>query len=199
MQPRPDRSAVPEAHPGIELELTVTDRYVDAVDEGYDAVLRLGPIGDSGLAARELVRHALIACASPAYLAAHGTPGTPEELGSHARLEFVNWSGRPYEEWRFTRDERFDVVRIRSRFQVNDSRVLLAAALRGHGVVLQPEALLRGALDAGPLVPILTNYAPPSRPMYLMFVARRPQPPKLRAFKNLGIGAFGRDSSEHAR
>ena len=188
-----------EAHPGIEVELTLTDRYVDVVDEGYDAVLRLGPIGDTGLAARELVGHAQIACASPAYLAAHGTPGTPEELGSHACLGFVNWSGRPYEEWRFTRDGRSDVVRIRSRFQVNDGRVLLAAALRGHGVVLQPEALLREALDAGGLVPILTNYAPPSRPMYMMFVARRPQPPKLRAFISLVVGAFGRDTSEHAR
>jgi len=188
-----------EAHPGIELELTLTDRYVDVVDEGYDAVLRLGPIGDTGLAARELVGHAQIACASPAYLAAHGTPGTPEELGSHACLGFVNWSGRPYEEWRFTRDGQLHAVRIRSRFQVNDGRVLLAAALRGHGVVLQPEPLLREALDTGGLVPILTDYAPPSRPMYLMFVARRPQLPKLRAFIDLVVGAFGRDTSEHAR
>ncbi len=181
-----------DAHPGIEVELTLTDRFVDIVDEGYDAVVRLGPIGDTSLAARELAGHAQIACASPAYLAKHGTPATPDALSDHACLGFVNWSGRPYAEWRFTRRGEVHALQIRSRFQVNDGRVLLAAALAGHGIILQPEALVRDVLEAGTLVSILTDYTPPSRPMYLMFAARQPQLPKLRTFIDHIVFAFGR-------
>lgn len=181
-------------HPGIELELTLTDRYVDIVDEGYDAVLRLGPIGDTSLAARELVPHAQVACASPSYLAAHGMPATPQALIDHACLGFVNWSGRPYAEWRFERDGAVYAVQIRSHFQVNDGRVLLAAALDGHGIILQPDAMVRDALDAGRLVPVLTEYAAPSRPMYLMFAARHPQLPKQRIFIDHVVAAFGRNT-----
>ena len=176
---------------GIELELTLTDRYVDVIDEGFDAVVRLGPIGDTSLGARELVGHAQVACASPAYLKANGLPQTPDDLKSHACLSFVNWSGRPFAEWRFTRDGDIHSVQIRSRFQVNDGRVLLDAALGGHGVILQPEAVVRQALEAGSLVAILPDYTPPSRPMYLLFATRQPQLPKLRTFIDHIVAAFG--------
>lgn len=176
--------------PDVAVELTLTDRFVDVVDEGYDAVLRLGPIEPTGLAARELARHGQVLCASPAYLAAHGAPATPADLADHACLAYLNWSGRPYAEWRFAGDGRVHAVEVRSRFQVNDGRVLLSAALDGHGIVLQPEAVLREALDAGRLVRLLPDYEPPSRPLYLLFVARRPQPPKLRTFIDAVVAEF---------
>lgn len=184
-----------EARPGMEVELTLTDRFVDIVDEGFDAVVRLGPIEPTTLAARELSRHEQVLCASPGYLGAHGTPGKPDDLVHHACLAYLNWSGRPYAEWRFTKDGEVHAVQVRSRFQVNDGRVLLAAALDGHGIVLQPEAVLREALDAGRLVPILTEYGAPSRPLYLLFMANRPQPPKLRTFIDAVVGEFGRRSA----
>jgi DNA-binding transcriptional LysR family regulator len=179
-------------HPALEVELVLTDRYVDLVEEGFDAVLRLGPVADTSLAARELQPHEQVACAAPGYLAAHGTPQTPADLADHACLGFVNASGLPYAEWRFTaRDGTVHPVRIRSRFQVNDGRVLAAAAVAGGGIVLQPEAVLHEHLDAGRLVPILADYAAPSRPMLLMFPSQRPQPPKLRAFIDHMIGKIG--------
>lgn len=179
-------------HPAVEVELVLTDRYVDLVEEGFDAVLRLGPVADSSLAARELGPHAQVACAAPDYLAAHGTPRTPADLAAHACLGFVNASGLPYAEWRFTApDGTVHPVRIRSRFQVNDGRVLAAVAVAGQGIVLQPEAVLREHLDAGRLVPILADYAAPGRPMFLMFPSQRPQPPKLRAFIDYMVVMIG--------
>lgn len=180
-----------QAFPGVEVELTLSDRFVDVVDEGYDAVIRLGPIGDTNLAARELVTQVLVACASPAYLAANGAPSTPEELPKHSCLSYVNFSGRPFAEWRFEKDGRVNAVQVPSRFQANDGRVLVEAALEGHGIVLQPEVLVRDALADGRLIPILTDFTPPSRPMFLMFSSRRPQPPKLRAFIDCVVEAFG--------
>jgi hypothetical protein len=79
---------------------------------------------------------------------------------------------------------------IRSRFQVNDGRVLSAAAMAGHCIVLQPEAVLRDAMERGALVPVLTDYRVSERSMFLMFTAGRPQPPKLQALVNEVIKAF---------
>ncbi len=170
-----------EKHPALELELDLTDRYVDMVEEGYDAVLRLGPIGETSLAVRELASHEQVACASPAYLALHGAPCTPAELVDHACLGFVNWSGLPYAEWRFGRDGKVYPVQVRSRFQVNDGRVLVAAAVAGHGIILQPEAVAANALDRGDLVPVLTDFVAPSRTLYLLHAPRQPRPAKLGA------------------
>ncbi|RYC29695.1 LysR family transcriptional regulator [Lichenibacterium minor] len=177
--------------PGVELELSLTDRFVDVVDEGFDAVFRLGPLGDSSLNARELGRHGQVACASPAYLATHGAPSNPDELASHACLGYVNWSGLPYSEWRFSRLGAVHSVKIRSRFQVNDGRVLRAAARRGEGIILQPEAVVADDLRAGRLVQVLADYEGPSRPIYLLFPTRRLKPPKLRAFVDHVVNAFG--------
>ncbi len=183
-----------EDYPDVEVELTLADRYVDVVDEGYDAVIRIGPIGDTSLAMRPLMAYPLVACASPSYLATHGAPDVPEDLGDHRCLAFVNWSGLPYAEWRFTRDGRVHAVRVRSRLQVNDGRTLLAAARDGHGVILQPELVAREDLDAGRLVRILPDYTAPSQPMSLLFSARRTQTPKLRSFIDCVAAAFGASS-----
>ncbi len=183
------------AYPDVEVEMNLTDRYVDVVDEGYDAVIRLGPIKDTALAARELQAHRQVACAAPAYLAARGMPASPEDLVGHDCLGYVNWSGLPYAEWRFSKAGHVHAVQVRSRFQVNDGRVLLAAALAGHGILLQPDALLRDALDAGRLVPVLADYTAPSRPMVVLFSARRPLPRTLRSFIDYVVDAFGRRSS----
>ena len=179
-----------QAYPEVEIELSLTDRYVDMVDEGYDVVFRLGPLGDSTLISRELAPHRQVACASPSYLAAHGDPSRPDDLTSHTCLGYVNWSGLPYAEWRFTRSGKVHAVTVRSRFQVNDGRVLRAAALEGNGIILQPEAVVTEDLDAGRLVQVLADYEAPSRPMFLLFGTRRPQPAKLRAFIDRAVEAF---------
>jgi DNA-binding transcriptional LysR family regulator len=177
-------------HPAVEVELILTDRFVDLVDEGYDAVVRLGPLGETKLATRELARHDQVACAAPAYLAKGDAPRTPADLAAHQCLGFVNWSGRPYAEWRFGRDGVIHPVHVHARFRTNDGRVLVAAAVAGHGIILQPRAVVADALAAGALVPVLGDYAAPSRPMYLMTMPREPQPPRLAAFVEHVAAAF---------
>ena len=180
-----------ERYPAVAIELVLTDRYVDLIDEGFDAVLRLGPIADTSLVARQLASHKQVACASPDYLARKGTPPAPADLAGHDCLGFVNASGLPYLDWSFkTKDGTAHPVRIRSRFQVNDGRVLASAAVAGGGIVLQPEAVLREHLDAGRLISVLTDYIAPSRPLILMFSSQRSQPPKLRALIDTIVAAF---------
>ena len=189
-----------ERHPAMEVEINLTDRYVDLVDEGYDAVFRLGPIGETSLVVRELTSHDQVACASPAYIARRGSPRTPSELVDHDCLGFVNWSGLPYAEWRFSQKGRFYPVQVRSRFRVNDGRVLVRAAVAGHGMILQPEAVVADALDRGALVRVLIDYVPPSRTLYLLRTSRQPQPPKLRALVDHLASAFpSSDLAKEAR
>jgi DNA-binding transcriptional LysR family regulator len=168
-------------HSGVEVELALTDRVVDVIDEGYDAVLRLGPIAETSLTVRELTVHDQICCASPGYLERHGTPQTPADLGDHDCLAYVNWSGRPYAEWRFGKDGIVSPLQIRSRFRVNDGRVLVDAAIAGHGVILQPRVVVEQAVARGELVPILTDYTAPARELYLIHSSRGPRPARLRA------------------
>ncbi|MDQ0390717.1 LysR family transcriptional regulator [Labrys monachus] len=179
-------------HPQVEIALDLTDRYVDVVGEGYDAVIRLGPLRDSGLTARALLPYRLIACASPGYLAARGMPRTPADLAAHDCLGFVFASGQPFAEWRFGREGEIHKVQPRSRFQVNDARVLRAAALDGHGIVLQADLILADDLAAGRLVQVLPEYETPARPLHLLFAAARPPTQTLRRFIDHVADRFGR-------
>ena len=180
------------AQPAVSVEIILTDRFVDPVDEGFDAVLRLGPVERTTLGRRELADHDQVACAAPSYLARRGEPGTPADLDGHECLGFVNWSGRPYAEWRFGRAGVIHAVTVRPRLQVNDGRALVAAAVAGFGIILQPRAVVAEALTARALVPVLVDYVAPRRPMVLLFVRREPRPPKLTAFVDHIVAAFPR-------
>ena len=178
-------------HPQVEIMLDLTDRYVDVVGEGYDAVIRLGALKDSELVARALVPYQLIACAAPAYLAARGSPRVPADLESHDCLGFVFASGQAWGEWRFVKDGQVHEVRVRSRFQVNDARVLREAALAGHGIVLQADLILADDLAAGRLVQVLPDYEAPTRPLHVVFAAGRPLTQTLRGFVDCVVAQFG--------
>ena len=180
-----------DANPEVSVELTLADRYVDLIEEGYDAAIRLGPLPDSTLLARTLAPHRLIACAAPAYLARRGMPEMPEALVAHDCLGFVYSSGALLSEWRFSRGDETRAVEIRPRFQSNDSRVLHAAALEGRGIVLQAERVLEDDLASGRLVRVLTDYETPSRPMHMLLSASRRQRPVLRSFIDRVAEAFG--------
>jgi DNA-binding transcriptional LysR family regulator len=185
-----------QVHPEVEVDLTLSDRFVDLVEEGFEAVIRLGPLRDSTLAARSLAPYRLMACAAPAYLAAHGTPETPADLARHECLGFTEWARDLAREWQFTRAGTIYPAPARGRFRANDSKALLAAALAGFGIVLGAEAVLREAVEAGRLVRLLPEYEPPSRPMHLLFAADRRPTPKLRGFIDLVVAEFGGGGAE---
>ncbi len=111
---------------------------------------------------------------------------------AHECLTFMLSSGSPYATWEFIEEMgRAHIVQVHSRFLVNDGRVLLSASLDGYGIILQPEAVVRDDLEAGRLVPVLPSYTTPSRPMHVLFSAKRPQPLRLRSFVDMVVEAFG--------
>jgi DNA-binding transcriptional LysR family regulator len=179
------------AHPQVQVDLALSDRLVDPIEEGYEAVIRLGPIGDTALVARPLAPYRLIACASPAYLAERGVPETPSDLAGHECLGFAYWSGTLRRHWRFSRDGRTCDIVVAGRLQINDWKGLLHAALDGFGITLGPEVALADALSAGSLVRILPHYDGPSRPMHILYAADRRMTPKLRSFVDTVVAAFG--------
>jgi DNA-binding transcriptional LysR family regulator len=179
------------AHPKVQVDLTLSDRLVDPVDEGFEAVIRLGPVSDTALVARPLMPYRLIACASPAYLAENGAPQVPSDLARHECLGFAYWSGALGRQWRFSCDGRSFDVSVSGRLQINDWRGLLRAALDGFGITLGPEAALAPELSAGRLVQVLSGYDGPSRPMHILHAADRQMTPKLRSFLSAVVAEFG--------
>lgn len=183
-----------KAHPEVRVELALTDRFVDVIDEGFEAAIRLGTLTDSSLIARTLMPYRLVVCASPGYLAARGEPLTPQALTAHDCLNFVYTSMPAASEWRFSGAEGEQSVPITGRFEANDVKALLAAALNGAGVMLAPEVAVQEALAAGQLVRVLDGYEAAARPMHLVFPASRVTP-KLRAFIDQVVAEFGPDGA----
>ena len=178
-------------YPEVEIDLVLSDRFVDLIEDGFEAVILTGPLTDSSLMARALSPFRLVACASPAYLGERGTPATPLDLKGHECLSVVSWPGLKATEWRFAQDGRVFDVQVQSRLRVNTATALLAAALNGFGIVLVGEQLAREALSGGQLVRVLPDFETPSRPMHLIFLADRRPTPKLRAFIDAVVGEFG--------
>jgi DNA-binding transcriptional LysR family regulator len=177
-------------HPDVQVDLTLSDRLVDPVEEGYEAVVRLGPVADTTLAARPLAPYRLVACASAAYLAERGTPMHPADLAGHECLGFAYWSGAMARRWSFTRDGHGFDAAVGGRLHINDGKALLRAALDGFGIALGAEVAVRDDLAAGRLVRVLPDYAGPSRQMHLIFAADRRLTPKLRHFIDAVIAEF---------
>jgi len=180
------------AYPGVDVAVTLNDRLVDLVDEGFDAVVRIGPLPDSSLVARKLAPYRLVSCASPTYLAERGTPGSPEELAEHECLKFAYWSPALADTWRFSRGRGEEVaIHVRGRLQVNTFEGLLVAALNGCGVILGPVGVLEREFASGRLVRLLPEFDGPSRPMHVVYLADRRPTAKLRGFIDAVVEAFG--------
>ena len=183
-------------HPRVEVDLVLSDRFVDLVEEGFEAVFRVGPLTDSGLVACALSPFRLVACASPAYLSERGTPSIPPDLEHHECLGYAHWSRPTAYEWQFTRDGRTHEALVHHRLRANDATALLSAALDGFGIALVAEDLVREALSSGSLVRVLPEFGTPSRPMHLLFHADRQRTPKLSAFIQAAVEAFDRRERE---
>lgn len=178
-------------NPHVEIDLVLTDRYVDLVEEEFEAVFRIGALIESTLMSRQLAPFRIVACASPDYLREKGIPAIPSELEDHDCLGFASSTGQTVNGWRFDRDGRTYDVAIRSRLVVNNATALLHATLDGFGIAFIAENLARPALSSGQLVRILPNYKTPSLPMHLLFHAERRQTPKLKSFIDAVVHEFG--------
>ncbi|WP_419794781.1 LysR family transcriptional regulator [Pseudomonas palleroniana] len=178
-------------HPEVEIDLHLTDRFVDLVEEGYEVAFRIGPLATTSLTARPLAPYRLVVCAAPAYLAARGTPLIPADLEQHECLGYAYWSRPADRKWLFQQGAATHEVAVSSRLRINESRALMSAALDGFGIVLGPEDFLRTALARGELVRVLPAFDAPSRPMHLVYTANRQRTAKLRRFVEAVVQRFG--------
>ncbi len=177
--------------PEMQVELNLCDRYVDPLEEDFDVVVRIGERGDEGFVRHPLAPYRLIACASPAYLAARGAPRTPADLEGHDCLAYGYWSPSAPCRWLFARNGRTHEVRAGGRLRSNNWNALLQAAIEGVGVTLGPESVLGAEIAAGRLVRVLPDYEGPSRPMRALTPAGRRPTVKARTFIEALVAEFG--------
>ncbi len=178
-------------YPDMQIDLTLNDRFVDPLEEGFEVMVRVGEVTDNTLIAHPLAPYRLIACASPAYLSRRGTPRTPIELEQHDCLAYAYWSSSIPCRWLFTGNGKTEEVRARGRIRSNDWKALLHAAIEGCGVTLGPESVLGAEIDAGRLVRVLPDYEGPVRPMYVLYPAGRRPTVKIRSFVDALLEEFG--------
>ncbi|NDJ55875.1 LysR family transcriptional regulator [Enterobacteriaceae bacterium 4M9] len=162
-----------QQYPGIELELSSSDRLVDVVQEGFDCVVRVGVLRDSGLVARQLGKLTQLNCASPGYLERFGWPQSPDELTSHALVHYAATLGvRPpgFEIWR---DGQVQWIKTGGVLTVNSTETYHAACLAGLGIIQVPRVGVREALRSGELVEVLPQYRAAPLPVSLIWPHRR--------------------------
>lgn len=167
------------AHPRVSARMLLVDRIVDLVEEGLDLSVRVGPLADSSLIATRVGATRYVACASPGYLAKHGTPSNPRDLTDHDCISF-NTLFLP-ERWRFYGQKR-QVVTVQPRLSVNTAEAAIDAAVAGVGItrVLSYQAASR--LADGSLRLILEDFEPEAAPVSLLHREDRLPQAKVRSF-----------------
>jgi DNA-binding transcriptional LysR family regulator len=179
-------------YPEVSVDMSLTNRYVDLIDEGFDVAFRVGNLSDSGLIARSLAPYRLRLCAAPAYIACHPPITHPSDLVRHECLGFSHTDLRTH--WSFQGPEGLISIPVSGRLMVDSGEALLMAARVGMGVLLQSCELVREDLAAGVLVELLPDYPVPSRPFHLLHAQDRRMTPKLRSFIDFAVRVFGSDA-----
>ena len=176
----PLAAAFLDRHPGVQLDLVLADGNLDLVEGGLDVAVRIGPLAAAGLVARRVGEVRRVVVASPAYLAARGTPARPADLATHDTLFF---SIRPAPaEWRFRDGPRSRVVRLAPRLLVNDGEAALAACRAGQGIARALSYQVADDLAAGALVRVLAAFEPPPLPVQLVTPGGQYTAPRVRLF-----------------
>jgi DNA-binding transcriptional LysR family regulator len=177
------------AHREVRFDVSLADRIVDLVEEGFDLGVRIGAAGSEHIVARKLGETRLVPCASPGYLAAHGAPRSPDDLDRHNcfTYEYVTPKGV----WRFRgADGSEHAVRVGGSLHSNNGDLLAEAAARGAGIVFEPAFIVGPEVRAGRLVPLLQEYAPAPVPIYAVYPSRKHLSAKVRLFVDFLVARF---------
>lgn len=169
-----------QAHAEVDVRLLLGDRNVNLLEEQVDIALRIGTLPDSSLIALPLGTVTRVTCASPAYLAQHGTPAEPTELRRHACVSFEGLMSATA--WSFPLGGEARRVPIRSRLSVTTADAAIAAACEGLGITRVLSYQVAEAIARGELVRILPDYEPPVVPVSLVYASQGRLPMKCRAF-----------------
>lgn len=171
-----------DRYSGIDVDLGVTDRAIDLVEDSVDCVLRVGPLEDSALVARPFGRLALINVASPAYLERHGVPHEPADLERHLAVNYASPSTGRVEDWEWVEGQARRFVAMRSRVTVNSAEAYIACCLAGLGLIQIPAYDVARHLEAGELVEVMPGHRAEPMPMTLLYPHRRHLSRRLKVF-----------------
>ena len=177
-------------YPEVELDLSLNDRFVDVVDEGFDLAIRVGRLSDSSLIARKLGQYRMMLCASQTYLKQQDAPRDPDDLKKHQCLCYSTNSLVP--EWQFvSKDRKPWSVQINGPLHANNGDVLRAAALQGLGIVYLPSFIVGPDVQASTLASLLPEFVPTGTAIHAVYPHSRHLLPKVRAFIDFFAARFG--------
>ena len=175
-------------HPNVSLDVTLNDRVVDLVEEGYDVAIRITNRLDPQLVGRRLASTRIVLCASPGYLATHGTPTHPSDLAGHQILAYSYWAAG--DDWRFNGPDGEVSVKVSPRIHTNSGDTCRAAALEGQGIVLQPDFLVGPDLKQSELVELMPEYRSIELGVFAVYATRKHLPMKTRRLIDFLVEAF---------
>lgn len=176
-------------YPDVELDVSLIDRVVDIVEEGFDLAIRISRSGSANLVARRLAVSHNIACAAPEYLARYGIPQHPTDLGEHRCV--INANSSMADEWLFSDAVgKIHKAAVRGRLRANNGDTARAAALAGQGIIWQPTFLIGEDLRAGRLVRVLPDYSLPDIDILALYPSRRYLSAKVRVMVDFLADAF---------
>ncbi|MDN0083581.1 LysR family transcriptional regulator [Crenobacter sp. SG2305] len=165
-------------YPEVTLDVTLADRVIDLVEEGYDLAIRIAALPSSTLISKRLATTRMVLCASPQYLEAHGVPTQPAELADHAVISYSYWSTK--DEWHFDGPAGPASVKTNPCMHTNSGDTCRAAALAHQGVILQPGFLVGDDLASGALVELMPEFRSIELGIYAVYPTRKHVSPKVR-------------------
>lgn len=181
-------------HSDVEVQLEVTDRPVDLIDQGFDLAVRFGELPDNRINARRIMSNRRFLCASPAYLEKHGTPKKLADLTRH-RCIVHRQNDDAYGVWRFLVDGRTEFVKVHGALSSNDGDIVQGWALDGQGIVIRSEWDVIKHLESGRLRRVLPEFTLPSADLYAYYPSKKNLPARVRAFINFLVDQLASDAA----
>ncbi len=187
-------------YPEVEVQLHLSERPLNLVEQGFDLQLRFGELPDARLTARRLVPNRRLLLAAPAYLARAGAPATPRELMQHACL-FIREGDETFGTWHFNSGARQETVKVRGPLSANDGEAVLGWALDGHGILMRSEWDAAALVREGRLQPVLADWSLPGADIHAVFPTRSHLSAKTRALVDFLLEWFKprREAAEAGR
>jgi DNA-binding transcriptional LysR family regulator len=175
-------------HPRLAIDITLSDRVADLVEEGFDIAVRIGQLSASSLISRKLASTRMVLCASPEYLQRRGAPGRPDELLQHDVISYSLFSTG--ENWSFAGPDGEISVKVRPRLRTNSGDTCRAAALQHQGIILQPTFIVGADLARGTLREIMPGYRSAELGIHAVYPSRKFVSPKVRLLIDFLVEAF---------
>lgn len=177
-------------YPEVIVDIAISDRFVNLVEEGIDIAIRIGDTPESSLIVRRFASAHLVVCASPAYLKRAGTPETPDDLGRHACLIYAE-TGSSAMWWFQSSDGRAQTVRVSGPLTSTNAALVRQMALAGHGVILGPSFSFAADIAEGRLKPLLPGWRSRELSINMLYPHRPLLPTKVRSFVDFLVERFG--------